>query len=68
MEGTTVVTMLSYVTTALTSVISAIGDVVTAIVTEGGDLNALAELLAIGVAISLFFVGVKAIRSIIWGA
>lgn len=68
MEGTTVVTMLSYVTTALTSVIGAIGDVVSAIVTEGGDLNALAELLAIGVAISLFFVGVKAIRSIIWGA
>lgn len=68
MEGTTTVSMMTYVTNALTSVIGAIGDVVSAIVTETGDLNALAELLAIGVAISLFFVGVKAIRSIIWGA
>lgn len=68
MEGTTAVTMMTYVTNALTSVIGAIGDVVSAIVTADGDLNALAELLAIGVAISLFFVGVKAIRSIIWGA
>lgn len=68
MEGTTAVTMMTYVTNALTSVIGAIGDVVSAIVTADGDLNSLAELLAIGVAISLFFVGVKAIRSIIWGA
>lgn len=68
MEGTTATTMMTHVTKALGDVIAAIGDVVTAIVTEGGELNALVELLAIGVAISLFFVGVKAIRSIIWGA
>lgn len=68
MEGATAIGMMTHVTTALTSVIGAIGDVVSAIVTEGGDLNPLVELLAIGVAISLFFVGVKAIRSIIWGA
>lgn len=64
MEGGT--TMMSAVTNALTSVISAVGDVVTAIVS--GELSGLLELLAIGVAVSLFFVGVKAIRSIIWGA
>lgn len=68
MEGATATGMMTHVTNALTSVIGAIGDVVSAIVTENGELNALVELLAIGVAISLFFVGVKAIRSIIWGA
>lgn len=69
MEGTVVAkSMMQYVTSALAEVITSIGSVVTEIVTESGKLNALAELLAIGVAISLFFVGVKAIRSIIWGA
>lgn len=60
--------MMSAVTTALSEVITAIGSVVTAIVGETGALKDLLPLLAIGVAISLFFVGVKAIRSIIWGA
>lgn len=60
--------MMTAVTGALTDVISAVGSVVTAIVTETGGLHDLLDLLAIGVAISLFFVGVKAIRSIIWGA
>lgn len=64
MEGGT--TMMTAVTNALTSVIGAVGDVVTAIIS--GELAGLLELLAIGVAVSLFFVGVKAIRSIIWGA
>lgn len=60
--------MMTAVAGALTDVISAVGSVVTAIVTETGGLHDLLDLLAIGVAISLFFVGVKAIRSIIWGA
>lgn len=60
--------MMAAVTSALTEVITAIGSVVTAIVGESGALKDLLPLLAIGVAISLFFVGVKAIRSIIWGA
>lgn len=60
--------MMTAVTTALGDVITSIGSVVTAIVGSTGALKDLLPLLAIGVAISLFFVGIKAIRSIIWGA
>lgn len=60
--------MMTAVTTALGEVITSIGSVVTAIVGSSGALKDLLPLLAIGVAISLFFVGIKAIRSIIWGA
>lgn len=63
--------MLQAVTDALTTVISWIGTVVSALVTGGdtaGGLNALLPLFAIGIAISVVFLGVKAIKSIVWGA
>lgn len=60
--------MLKAVTDALTTVISWVGTVVSALVGESGELNELLPLLAIGVAISALMLGVKAIKSFIWGA
>lgn len=60
--------MLAAVTSSLTSVISWIGTVITAITSETGDLNELLPLFAVGISISVVFLAVKAIRSIVWGA
>lgn len=61
-------TMLNAVTTVLTTVISWVGSVVDALVTADGALAELLPLLAIGVAVSALMLGIKAIRSFIWGA
>lgn len=60
--------MLSAVTSALTQVLTWIGTVVSSITGSSGDLNELLPLFAIGIAISVFLFGIKAIKSIIWGA
>lgn len=60
--------MLEAVTTGLGTVITWIGTVITAIVGESGALKELLPLFAIGIAISVVFLGIKAIRSIVWGA
>lgn len=60
--------LLNAVTSALTTVIGWVGTVVTALVSETGELNELLPLLAIGVSISALMLGIRAIRSFIWGA
>lgn len=60
--------MLAEVTTALTTVISWVGTVITALVGETGALAPLLPLLAVGIAISALMLGFKCIRSVIWGA
>lgn len=60
--------MWSAVQTAFTSVITMVGELVTALIGENGALAPLLPLFAIGVAISLFMVGFKAIRRVTWGA
>lgn len=60
--------MLEAVTSALSTVIDWVGTVVTALVGSEGALSELLPLLAIGVAISALMLGVKAIKSFIWGA
>lgn len=60
--------MLSAVTSGLTTVIGWVGTVITAITGENGALAPLLPLFAIGIAISVVFLGIKAIRSIVWGA
>lgn len=60
--------MIEAVTTALGTVIDWVGTVVTALLGETGELNALLPLLAIGIAISALMLGVKAIKSFAWGA
>lgn len=60
--------MLEAVTTGLGTVISWTGTVVNALVGAEGALADLLPLLAIGVSISALMLGVKVIRSFIWGA
>ena len=60
--------MLEAVSTGVTTVISWVGEVVSALTSTDGALSALLPLLAIGVAVTAVMLGVKVIRSIIWGA
>lgn len=60
--------MIAAVTTALGTVIDWIATVVSSLVGAQGALAALLPLLAVGVAISAFMLGMRAIRSVIWGA
>ena len=60
--------MLSAVTDALTTVITWVGSVVTALVGETGALSALLPLMAIGIAISALMLGIKAIKGFAWGS
>lgn len=59
--------MLAEVTSALTTVIGWVGEVVGALTTEGGELAPLLPLMAIGISISALMLGVKAIKSFAWG-
>ena len=60
--------MLDAVTAGITSVISWVGSVITALTSQTGALNALLPLFAIGIAISAVLLGVKIIKSVVWGA
>lgn len=60
--------MLTHVTSGITTVIGWIGSVVDAIVGADGTLSELGPLFAIGISISAILLGVKMIRSIVWGA
>lgn len=59
--------MMDAVTSAITTVITWIKTVVDALV-GGGALSELLPLFAIGIAISAFLLGIKAIKSLVWGA
>lgn len=60
--------MLQAVTSGITTVIGWIGSVIDAMLTETGELSELLPLFAIGIAISAILLGVRVIRSFIWGA
>lgn len=60
--------MLTLVGDGITAVLGWVNTVVTAMLTTDGDLNALAPLFAIGIAISGILLGVKLIKSLVWGA
>lgn len=60
--------MLELVTSGITTVIQWVGTVVTAIVGESGQLSELAPLFAIGISISAILLGVKIVKSMVWGA
>lgn len=60
--------MLEAVTSAISTVITWVGTVITSMTTEAGALAPLLPLFAIGVAISAVLLGVRVIKSIIWGA
>lgn len=59
------------VTSAFTSMLSLVGEFLTALVspsTGGPDLTQLLPLFAIGIAISVVMVAVKIVRKVTWGA
>ena len=60
--------MLTAVTDGISSVISWVGSVVTALVGESGALAPLLPLFAIGIAVSGVLLGIRVIRGLIWGA
>lgn len=60
--------MLEAVTSGITTVISWVGTVINALLTENGAMSELLPLFAIGVAISGILLAVRIIRSFIWGA
>lgn len=68
MEGTAVNSMLGLVSDGITTVIGWVGTVVTAIVGEAGQLAELAPLFAVGISISAILLGVKIVKSMVWGA
>lgn len=60
--------MLASVTSGITTVIGWVGSVISALVGENGQLSDLLPLFAVGIAISAILLGVRIIKSIIWGA
>lgn len=64
-------TIVTAVGDALTSVIGWIGEVITSLVTGGntpGALNPLLPMFAVGISISLVLLGIKCVKSVVWGA
>ena len=64
----TATTLMDAVGTAITSVLGWVGTVISSLLDANGDLNALLPLFAVGIAISALLLGVKMIKSFIWGA
>lgn len=60
--------MLAAVTSAISDVIGWVGTVITELTGSSGALNPLLPLFAIGIAISAVLLGIKLIKSIVWGA
>lgn len=60
--------MLEAVTSAISTIISWIGTVITALVTTEGALHDLLPLFAIAVGVSAVMLGVKVIKGLVWGA
>lgn len=59
--------MLEAVTSGFTTVLGWMGSFADALTTEG-ELNAFLPLVGVGIAVSVLFLGVKALRSLAWGA
>lgn len=60
--------MLAAVTAALTTVLEWCGTVVTALTDANGSIHDLLPLFAITVSISAVMLGVRLIKSFVWGA
>lgn len=59
--------MIESVTTSLGTIIDWIGTILTSLTGEAGELASLWPLMAIGIGISVLFLGVKVIKSFTWG-
>lgn len=60
--------MIEAITTGFTTVLSWMGSFADALLTTDGQLNAFLPIIGVGIAVSVLFLGVKALRSLTWGA
>lgn len=60
--------MIQAVTDGISQVITWIGTVITALTSSTGALYPLLPLFAVGIAVSAILLGVKMVKSIVWGA
>lgn len=60
--------MLTAIQSAFAAIITMVGDVVTALVTDTGALNELLVPLAIGIGIAILGFGIRTIKNVVWGA
>lgn len=60
--------MLTLVGNGITTVIGWVADVINAVIGTDGQLAALAPLFAIGISISAILLGIKLVKSLVWGA
>lgn len=60
--------MLKLVGDGIGTVIGWVAEVISAIISEGGELAVLAPLFAVGISISAILLGVKLVKSLVWGA
>lgn len=68
METVAVPAMLELVTSGINTVIGWVSTVVTAVVGESGQLAELAPLFAVGISISAILLGIKLVKSLVWGS
>lgn len=68
MEGAVTNPLIEAVTAAISTVISWLGTVLTALTGTDGDLNVLLPLLAVGIVVSVIMLTIKIVRSFSWGA
>ena len=61
-------TMLELVTSGITTVINWVKTVVDAIISVDGALGTLGPLFAIGISISAILLGIKLVKSLVWGS
>lgn len=61
-------TMLELVTSGITTVIGWVKAVVDAIISTDGALGTLGPLFAIGISISAILLGIKLVKSLVWGS
>lgn len=60
--------MVTAIGTAIDDVLGWIGTVITSLTSSTGALYPLLPLFAIGIAISAVLLGIKMIKSVVWGA
>lgn len=68
MEGAVSNPLIQAVTSAIETVISWLGTVLTALTGTDGALNVLLPLLAVGIVVSVIMLTIKIVRSFSWGA
>lgn len=59
--------MMNAITTALSNLITMVGNVVTALIDSSGALAPLLPLVGLSIAGSVIFLGVRVIKKISWG-